>query len=1579
VRQTDPVNLIIVDERSEQAQFWMESLGPLGASIVTVESGADVLSLPNLADVDVVVAPWPASAGDDYAAADLTWLQAIRADGRIRSLPILFLAKFLPSEATLDQLYALGAVEVLAEPLSSALLRGKVASLAELVRCRREVARTEQQSLWRMTLTSIGDGVIATDVEGLVTFLNPVAERLTGWTTPAARGRPLTEVFHIVNETTRQPVENPALRSLDTGTIVGLANHTVLIARDGTERPIDDSASPIRGEDGAIGGAILVFRDISDRKQAEAARARVAAIVESSDDVIISKTLDGIIQSWNSSAERVFGYTAAEVIGKSITLIIPPERIDEERVILERLRRGERIDHFETVRVSKDGHRVDIAITVSPIRDGEGRVIGVSKVARDITAAKESRRMLALAQLRSETALQAGEVGTYYWDIVHDYVSGDRNFVALFGVLPDDKSRAPVADFLQVIHAEDQQRVGDEIRRTLESDQPFRSEYRIHSPQGQRWLLARGIVERDSQGQPTGWAGVVVDITERKEAEDALRASNERFRIVAKATNDAVWDWDMRTDAVWWNEGVTALFGHAPDQVGHDAKWWYDQIHPEDRDRVVESIHAVIDHGRANWSDEYRFRKGSGEYATVLDRGYAIFAEGKTIRLVGAMQDVTEQRRANERLRESEAQFRSLFESMDEGYCVVEPILDHAGRPVDYRYLLVNPALVAHTGLKDIVGKTARQVMPSHETHWIEAYGRVAATGETLRRTDYVADLERWFEVSAFPIGRGHVGVLFSDVSARHRAEEALRESEQQLADVFRHAPSFMAVLRGPDHVFERANDHYLELVGGREVVGKTVREALPEVVDQGFVRLLDDVYQTGNPWVGTGTKVSLARHGDSRPDDRYLDFVYQPLRSSDGSVTGILVQGIDQTERLRTQRLLREKEERLELLVDRARDYAVVITDPAGTIVEWTGGAEGITGFPATEAVGNSADFFFTPEDRAAGVPAKELALAAREGRAEDKRWHRKQDGTEFFADGVMVPLRGDDGALHGFGKLFRDVTARKRAEESIQFLADASVSLAELVDYQSTLHRIASLAVGDFADTCLVDLINEGGERQRQVAMHARQHRTGSEIAEQAEIAPKELLAHIVSPVLQTGEPAVVTDLADMAITDADKPGEWIAALQQLGVHSYLSAPLLSRGRVIGCLTFLGTSSRRRFGPDELRVVQDLAERVTVALENAQLYQALQEQDRRKDEFLATLAHELRNPLAPVRNGVQILSLGLATDEEEAQVLSMMDRQLGHMTHLVNDLLDVARVSSGKVVLRKERASLGTLVDAAVETSRQSFDTAGHELLVQLPPQAIQLDVDRTRLVQVLANLLNNAAKYTPPGGRTILSAALDTEGVTIRVTDTGVGIPTDMLTKVFDMFTQVGTSLERSQGGLGIGLTLVKRLVELHGGTVKAESPGPGQGSTFSLWLPLPAEPVRSKATSAPDRGGKSSRPLEVLVVDDNRDSAESLALLLRYRGHVVRTAHDGPEALRLLESLRPQLIVLDLGLPGMSGFDVARKIRESADLKHVKLAALTGWGQEEDRRRTKEAGFDHHLVKPAELEQIERILNSIQASS
>ncbi len=376
----------------------------------------------------------------------------------------------------------------------------------------------------------------------------------------------------------------------------------------------------------------------------------------------------------------------------------------------------------------------------------------------------------------------------------------------------------------------------------------------------------------------------------------------------------------------------------------------------------------------------------------------------------------------------------------------------------------------------------------------------------------------------------------------------------------------------------------------------------------------------------------------------------------------------------------------------------------------------------------------------------------------------------------------------------------------------------------------------------------------------------------------------------------------------------------------------------------------------------------------------QALLDTDRRKDEFLATLAHELRNPLAPIRNGLEILGLAGERDPELSEVREMMSRQLDHLVHLVNDLLDVSRISRGKINLRRETITVRRFINDAIETCQPAIQQKLHRLSLELPDADLLVDGDATRLAQVVANLIMNAVKYSEPAGDISCRALQDLGDVVISIQDRGVGIAPEVLPTLWNMFTQVRDTLDKSQGGLGIGLSLVKRLVELHGGSVAAESPGPGLGSTFIVRLPLlaTAKPLTADSQLR-EAGAPNAAPLRVLIVDDNPDGLHTMAMMVRLLKHNTSTASTGQEALLKARSFRPDIVFLDIGLPDMSGHDVARLLRADPLTSPSRLVAMTGWGTEQDLRRSHQAGFDHHLTKPVELASVQAVFASHGAVS
>ncbi len=912
------------------------------------------------------------------------------------------------------------------------------------------------------------------------------------------------------------------------------------------------------------------------------AAAYLAALVESSEDAILSKAMDGTITTWNAGAERLYGYRAEEVVGQPFSVLLPPEQAGEAEAILARLRRGERVEHFETERVRKDGTRIDVSVSYSPIRDEAGRLVGTAVIARDVT--------------------------------------------------------------------------------------------------------------------------------ERKRAERALREAEERFA-------------------------------------------------------------AIIDHSPS-----------------------CIFAK------------------------------------------------DAAGR-----YLLANRALALFVGrdAKDFPGKTDADFFP-------------------------------------------------------------------------------------PEVAEQFAHDDAAILADG---AARTYEETFPH---------------------GDGTVTALT--------------VKFPLLGADGRPYAVCGIATDVT----AQRQAQEELQKLGLLVENSHDF-IAVCDAEGNPLYVNRAGLALVGLGPERMRRTHVREYFFPEDRPF-ILEQFLPRVLREGHGEvEVRFRHFQTGEALWMVYSVLALKDSAGRTTGLATISRNVTERKRAEHALRFLADASATLAALEDYESTLQKVAGLAVPDFADWCAVDLAGPDGTLRRVAVAHVdpAKVRLATELHRRYPPDPREERGAYGA--LRSGETDMMEEIPPGLIEQGARDDEERRLYRELGLRAYMCVPLKARTRALGVISFVTAESGRRYTQEDRAFAEELARRAAIAIENAQLYRELREADRLKDEFLAMLAHELRNPLAPIRNSLYVMKQPNAGREALGQAREMAERQVGHMARLLEDLLDVSRISRGKIELRKEVVEVAPLLARTAEALRPQVEERGHELTIALPAGPLRVEADPARLEQVVTNLLTNAVKYTDPGGHIWLSAERDGGEAVIRVRDTGIGIAADMLTRVFDLFVQAERRLDRAQGGVGIGLTLVRRLVELHGGTVRATSPGPGQGSEFEVRLPV-AECGTRNAESGDNPHSAFGIPQSrrVLVVDDNVDAADSLALLLRVSGQEVRVAYDGPTALLITEAFRPQLVLLDIGMPQMDGYEVARRLRRQPGLEGVTLVAVTGWGQEEDRQRSREAGFDHHLTKPADPAALQRLL-------
>jgi len=736
------------------------------------------------------------------------------------------------------------------------------------------------------------------------------------------------------------------------------------------------------------------------------------------------------------------------------------------------------------------------------------------------------------------------------------------------------------------------------------------------------------------------------------------------------------------------------------------------------------------------------------------------------------------------------------------------------------------------------------------------------------------------------------------------------------------------------------------------------------------------------------------------------VDFLLKPLMPVvlQAKVRGFLELFLDKDR-------ARREAEQLRLLIDGTTEYAIFMLDPEGRIVTWNTGAERLKGYKAEDIIGRHFSRFYPQEANERGWPQHELKMARKEGRFEDEGWRLRKDGSRFWANVVITALRDEQGNLRGFSKITRDMTERKKAEmnarrlaeettarrvaeenarviqeqkeqrkrseQAARFLAQASATLSVLIDFESTLQKVAALAVPSFADWTAVDLVQDDDSLKRVAVAHIDPSKVALAHALHKRFPPDPEAPRGIGHILRTGKAELTSDITDELLAEAVKDEELLAILHELGLKSYIGVPLKVRGKTLGVISFISAESGHRYDATDLAVAQDLADRGAIAIENAQLYRELRDADRRKDEFLATLAHELRNPLAPIRNSLQILKLPRLDAATAQQAREMMERQVHHLVRLVDDLLDVSRVMRGKIDLRKETMELATIVARALETAKPLIEVQGHELDFSLPEESLLLHADPVRLAQVVGNLLTNAAKYTEPNGRIWLSAWREGDQAVLNVRDSGIGIEPDVLPHIFELFVQADHASTKAQGGLGIGLTLVKNLVEMHGGRVEAHSPGLGKGSEFVVRLPLMVQAsdeasARRNGHHGPPKAGSGHR---LLVVDDNYDAATSLLMLLKLQDHDVRVAHDGPTALEIAATFRPDLVLLDIGMPIMDGYEVATRLRKIPGLESIVIVALTGWGQREDRRRSAEAGFDHHLIKPLEPKMLESLISEL----
>jgi len=666
--------------------------------------------------------------------------------------------------------------------------------------------------------------------------------------------------------------------------------------------------------------------------------------------------------------------------------------------------------------------------------------------------------------------------------------------------------------------------------------------------------------------------------------------------------------------------------------------------------------------------------------------------------------------------------------------------------------------------------------------------------------------------------------------------------------------------------------------------------------------------------------------------------------------------------------------------------DDAIVSKTLEGRILSWNAGASRIFGYTAAEVVGQPITIIIPPELR---YEEQHILDQVRRGERVDHfdTIRITKDGRRIPISLTVSPVRDSRGVIIGASKIARDISERKRAEEAVleseRRLAAEADALAKLNDCSTRLWRSRSLTEG--LDEILAAVIELLG-------------------AEKGNIQLLDAEGSILSIVVQRGfEPDFLEFFREVSATDDSACGRALRSGQRVviedvetdalfepfraiarsaGFRSVISTPLVSPdGAPLGMVS---TYFRLMHRPSlqelrrldlYLRQACDFIQRCKLEQVLQQSEEALRDADRRKDEFLALLAHELRNSLAPIRYALAANRKPGRTPEQLKCAEEIMERQATLMSRLLDDLLDVSRITRSRLELKKHPTELSFVLGAALDTARPIVEAKHHTLSLDLPKHAVRLEADPVRLAQVFSNILINAAKYTDPGGQIQLRAAREGSEVVVAIRDNGIGISAQMMPRLFTMFAQAQTALGRAEGGLGIGLSLVRGLVSLHGGRVEARSNGPGTGSEFIVRLPIGTPLAETPDIEAAEQSVVTGAEFKILVVDDNRDAADSCAMLLELSGHHVQTAYTGRRALELAETFHPHAVLLDIGLPDLDGYELARQIRAAPWGRDVILIAVTGWGQEDDRRRAFEAGCDHHLTKPIEAETVESLLQSL----
>lgn len=1089
-------------------------------------------------------------------------------------------------------------------------------------------------------------------------------------------------------------------------------------------------------------------------------------------------------------------------------------------------------------------------------------------------------------------------------------------------------------------------------------------EHRVKTSEGEiRWQQWSNRAIFGADGQLLALQAVGRDITERKQLEIELSRLNERFELAAAAVNCLIYDWDLERGTVERTQGLTSLVGYTPEEAGTAANWWSEQIYPPDLQQIEAPFQASLATA-SRYCYQYRVRHKQGHYIWVEDQGHVMRnAAGEPIRIVGSTTDITNRKEVEETL---QLQARVL-ESMGEGVVMANEIgqIVFTNPTFDRMFGYERGELLGrHVAiLSDLPPDAANQLVndciKTLRTHGVWS-------GEARNRRKDGTSFMAGVYISALYVDANPYWIAVQqDITERKQAEIALRQSEERFRALIEQAPDAIYIANHEGTLLD-VNTSACQMLGyTREaLIGKTFVDIIsPEDVPRLIATKASLL--AGETLVGEwthickdGTRIPIEISTKILPDGYWQVFAR------------------DIRDRKRAEAALRESEERYRILANAVPQMMWI--DAADGKPEFFNHRtyEYLTG--QIPSVHQDVDWlaFVHPDEVEAVSAARATGLQTGAAYEVETRIRRFDHTYRWHLSRVM-PLKNQAGRILCWYGTATDIHDLKQVEAGQRFLSESSSILAASLDYSTTLTNLAQLAVPFLADFCFFDQIGADGKLQR-VAWHHVDPTQQAKFAQIQQFVPAlDCENHPVAKALRSGTASFVPRVTDEWLQAITTSAEHLQFMRQWQPHSWITVPLLVQQRKLGALTFCLTSSERQYSQGDLQLAEELAHRAALALDNAQLYQQAQDANRIKDEFLAVLSHELRSPLNPILGWSKLLQLKHQDKALLMRGLETIERNAKLQTQLIEDLLDVARILRGKLSLNIHPVDLKSTIEAAMETVRLAADAKAIQISTSFEPVGL-VSGDSGRLQQVIWNLLSNAIKFTPANGqiqvqlervRGVLPASSSLSSYAqITVTDTGKGINPEFLPYIFDYFRQADSSTTRNFGGLGLGLAIVRHIVELHGGTVEAASPGEGQGATFIVRLPLSQESNQRKDIPAASASVLENLPLKdvcILIVDDELDTQELTTFVLQQAGAVVLTASSATEALQTLSQSKVDVLVSDIGMPATDGYMMMRQIRALPEIQSgIPAIALTAYAGEFNRQKALAAGFQRHLAKPVE---------------